>query len=112
MKIFALHHHLVPVPNAGRERNILVDAGDTLKMLIDCGTELMLSVHRQISWTWKIENMAVIHLEIIGSPRIRGMAGQNYSVIRISDERISISLKLIGEPERKKGNIKRYHPSG
>ena len=111
MKIFALHHHLVPVPNAGRERNILIDAGDTLKMLINCGTELVLSGHRHVSWTWKIENMAIVHAGTIGSLRIRGMAGQNYSMIRISDEEISVGLKLIGEPERMVRSIKRSHPS-
>ena len=28
LKIFVLHHHLLPVPGTGRERNIVYDAGD------------------------------------------------------------------------------------
>jgi 3',5'-cyclic AMP phosphodiesterase CpdA len=107
VKIFTLHHHLVPIPNAGRERNILIDAGDTLKMLIENGVELVLSGHRHVSWTWEIENTVIVHAGTVGSPRIRGMASQNYSIIRIDDKSISVSLKLIGEPERKARRIKR-----
>ena len=29
-KIIALHHHIIPVPRTGRERNVLTDAGDIL----------------------------------------------------------------------------------
>src|SRR5215204_6315788 len=32
-RIFVLHHHLLPVPGTGRERNIVYDAGDTLEAL-------------------------------------------------------------------------------
>jgi 3',5'-cyclic AMP phosphodiesterase CpdA len=110
VKIFTLHHHLVPIPNAGRERNILIDAGDTLRMLIEDGVEIVLSGHRHVSWTWEIEKTAIIHAGTVGSPRIRGMLGQNYSIIRIDDESISVGLKLIGEPERRVRSINRLPP--
>lgn len=29
-KIFAVHHHLIPIPKTGRGNNVLVDAGDVL----------------------------------------------------------------------------------
>src|SRR5438034_8786037 len=32
LRIFVCHHHLLPVPGTGRERNVIYDAGDT----IDC----------------------------------------------------------------------------
>src|SRR3712207_6897894 len=28
LKIFVIHHHLIPIPGTGRERNIIFDAGD------------------------------------------------------------------------------------
>ncbi len=37
LKIFALHHHLVPVPGTGRERNTVWDAGDVLALVADAG---------------------------------------------------------------------------
>src|SRR5918997_107727 len=33
LRIFVLHHHLLPVPGTGRERNVVHDAGDTLECL-------------------------------------------------------------------------------
>ena len=31
LKIFVLHHHLLPVPGTGRERNVVYDAGDAIE---------------------------------------------------------------------------------
>jgi predicted phosphodiesterase len=33
VRIFVCHHHLVPVPGTGRERNQVLDAGDVLSLL-------------------------------------------------------------------------------
>jgi len=33
--ILAMHHHLIPIPDTGRERHIPVDAGDVLKVCVD-----------------------------------------------------------------------------
>ena len=41
-RIFMLHHHLLPVPGTGRERNIVYDAGDVLEVLQRCGVNLVL----------------------------------------------------------------------
>src|SRR5436190_20996779 len=33
LRIFVLHHHLLPVPGTGRERNVVYDAGDAIECL-------------------------------------------------------------------------------
>jgi len=99
IKIFMLHHHLVPVPMAGRERDILVDAGDILKMLIEDGVDVVLCGHRHVPWVWRIENIDIIHSGTAGSPRTRGLRDQSYIIARISDDKLSVSLKPIGQPE-------------
>ncbi len=33
LRIFVLHHHLLPVPGTGRERNVVYDAGDLIECL-------------------------------------------------------------------------------
>src|SRR4029450_7940162 len=33
LRIFVLHHHLLPVPGTGRERNVVYDAGDVIECL-------------------------------------------------------------------------------
>src|ERR687893_730622 len=35
LKIFVVHHHLIPIPGTGRERNIIFDAGDILELLAE-----------------------------------------------------------------------------
>jgi Icc protein len=42
LRIFVCHHHLVPVPGTGRERNQVLDAGDVLALLRQCGVDLVL----------------------------------------------------------------------
>jgi len=101
IKIFALHHHLVPVPRSGREQDILVDAGDILKMLVEDGVQVILCGHRHVSWTWEIEGMIIIHAGTMGSQRTRGMPTQSYNIIKIVDDTLSITLRLIGEKDIK-----------
>ena len=33
LKVFVLHHHLLPIPGTGRERSTVMDAGDLLEVL-------------------------------------------------------------------------------
>lgn len=101
IKVFMLHHHLVPVPMAGRERDILVDAGEVLKMLIEDDVDLVLCGHRHIPWVWKIENMHIIHSGTAGSPRTKELRDQSYIITRIYDDKLSVMLKQIGQPEEK-----------
>ncbi|MBE0528240.1 MAG: metallophosphoesterase [Thermoleophilia bacterium] len=49
-RVFMLHHHLLPVPGTGRERNIVYDAGDLLEVLQECGVNLVLSGHKHVPY--------------------------------------------------------------
>jgi Icc protein len=49
-----LHHHLVPVPNTGRERNILTDAGDVLNVIIENKVPLVVTGHKHNPWLWDL----------------------------------------------------------
>ena len=42
-RIFVLHHHLLPVPGTGRERNVVYDAGDAIECLLRANVHLVLS---------------------------------------------------------------------
>ncbi len=37
LRVFVCHHHLLPVPGTGRERNVIYDAGDTIECLQRAG---------------------------------------------------------------------------
>jgi 3',5'-cyclic AMP phosphodiesterase CpdA len=54
--VVALHHHLVPVPNTGRERNILVDAGEVLDVINRYSVPLVVTGHKHNPYLWKLND--------------------------------------------------------
>ncbi|MFX1319141.1 MAG: metallophosphoesterase family protein [Promethearchaeota archaeon] len=106
LKVFALHHHLVPVPRSGRERDNMVDSGDMLELLMHKGVGLVLSGHRHYPWVWRLENMVLVYSGTSGSPRLRGSPCQNYNIITIGKSTLEISTKLIGGPGRRRGRYR------
>lgn len=89
-KILALHHHVLPIPNSGRERNILRDAGDVLKMCVKTGVNLVLSGHKHVPYMWSFENMKVVTCSTTTSRRVRGIYKPSYNIIEIGE-----SLKIM-----------------
>lgn len=92
-KIFALHHHLLPVPGTGRERNIVYDAGDLLEVLLSCGVDLVLCGHKHVPYVWRIENMVVINAGTASSLRLRGKTKPCYNILQIEDRNVKVFLK-------------------
>ncbi|MHA1238954.1 MAG: metallophosphoesterase family protein [Candidatus Odinarchaeia archaeon] len=95
LKIFAIHHHLLPVPLSGRERDIVMDAGDVLKMLIKYDVSITLCGHKHVPYVWQIENMVVVNTGTVGSPRTRGINRQGYTIIEYDENKIDIYFKII-----------------
>ncbi|MEM4701054.1 MAG: metallophosphoesterase family protein [Candidatus Bathyarchaeia archaeon] len=98
-KIVALHHHLIPVPDTGMERNIVSDAGDLLWTLTRYGVNLVLCGHRHRPWTWVLGNLTVIHAGTVSTDRLRGFYQNTYNIIQIEGQKISASLKVVGGRE-------------
>ncbi len=94
MKILALHHHVISVPNSGREMNILRDAGDVLKMAVRSGVNLILSGHKHVPHIWNFEGIKVITCSTTTSRRIRGIYKPSYNIIEIGDD-LKISQKEV-----------------
>lgn len=92
-KILALHHHLLPVPGTGRERNIVYDAGDILEVLIDCNVDLVLCGHKHVPYAWRLENLVVINAGTVSTLRLRGHTKPCYNVIKASKERMRVYRK-------------------
>jgi 3',5'-cyclic-AMP phosphodiesterase len=93
LRIFVLHHHLIPVPGTGRERNVVYDAGDLLEVLIDAGVHLVLCGHKHVPYAWRLENLLVVSAGTVSSLRLRGHTRPCYNVVEIEDERVSIYRK-------------------
>jgi putative phosphoesterase len=99
-KIVALHHHVVPVPKTGRERNVLHNAGDVLDTLLKCGVDLVLCGHRHMQNNYRVEDMVVCNA---GSPSVRKVrAGHPHSLnlVEINDGGgISVTTRYLEVPQ-------------
>lgn len=97
VKIMALHHHVIPIPNSGRERNVLVDAGDVLKMAVKTGVNVILSGHKHVPYLWNFENMKVVTCSTTTSRRIRGIYKASFNIIEISEVLKIIQQEVEGD---------------
>jgi len=92
-KIFSLHHHLLPVPGTGRERNIVNDAGDLLEVLIGCGVNLVLSGHKHVPYVWRLEDLFVVNTGTVSTLRLRGDTKPCYNTVDIVGDRVTITRR-------------------
>jgi 3',5'-cyclic-AMP phosphodiesterase len=93
LRIFVLHHHLLPVPGTGRERNVVYDAGDLLEVLLRAGANLVLCGPKHVPYAWKLEDLFVVSAGTVSSLRLRGNTRPCYNIIEIGAERVTISRK-------------------
>lgn len=91
-KILALHHHLMPVPGTGRERNIVYDAGDMLRVLAAEGCDLVLCGHKHVPNVWRLEDMFIVNAGTACSTRLRGREHPCYNIIEVFPGRVRITL--------------------
>jgi 3',5'-cyclic AMP phosphodiesterase CpdA len=93
LKIFVVHHHLIPIPGTGRERNIIFDAGDILELLAGLGVNLVLSGHKHVPYSWRLENMFVVNAGTASTTRLRGNTRPCYNIIEIENGRVKVFRK-------------------
>lgn len=89
--IIALHHHIISIPNTGRERNILSDAGDILLSLITNNVNLVLSGHKHVPHVWKMNNTIFATAGTVSSMKLRGNTSPSYNVIKIENQYVEIT---------------------
>jgi 3',5'-cyclic-AMP phosphodiesterase len=90
MRVFVMHHHLLPVPGTGRERNVVYDAGDAIECLQRAGVHLVLSGHKHVPYAWKLESLFVVNTGTVASLRLRGQTRPCYNVIEASGNHVDI----------------------
>lgn len=87
IKILAMHHHLIPIPGTGRERNIPVDAGDLLKTCMELEVNFILSGHKHLPWIWRLENTYLVTVGTATSRRLKGKSYPSFNVLEIGDKK-------------------------
>ena len=90
LRVFVLHHHLLPVPGTGRERNIVYDAGDAIECLQRAGVQLVLCGHKHVPYAWKLEDLFIVNAGTVSSLRLRGHSRPCYNVIEVTDGHVDV----------------------
>jgi 3',5'-cyclic-AMP phosphodiesterase len=110
LRVFVCHHHLVPVPGTGRERNQVLDAGDVLALLRQCEVDLVLSGHRHVPYVWPIAGILLVHSGTVATLRTRGFPNPAYNLVRVEAGRISVDLHVPGGAGESLGEYPRDWP--
>jgi 3',5'-cyclic AMP phosphodiesterase CpdA len=90
LRVFVLHHHLLPIPGTGRERNIVTDAGDALECLQRAGVDLVLSGHKHVPYAWRLEDLFIVNAGTVSSSRLRGHGRPCYNVVEVDGSHVDV----------------------
>ena len=96
VKILAMHHHLVAIPDTGSDQLTVVDAGDVLRTILDTGVDLVLCGHKHRPWVWNFGKLMVVNAGTATSERVRGLFDNTYNIITIDDVKVKVDLKIVG----------------
>jgi 3',5'-cyclic AMP phosphodiesterase CpdA len=81
--VFVVHHHLVPIPGTGRERNIILDAGDVLAELTQLDIDVVLSGHKHVPYFWGVNGMLICNSSTATTHRVRGLTPRSWNELQI-----------------------------
>jgi len=92
VKIFAIHHHLVPIPGTGRERNIITDAGDLLAHLTQLDIDIVLSGHKHVPFFWGLNGILICNSSTAATRRVRGLTPASWNEVQVDASTIKVYL--------------------
>jgi len=92
MTVIGFHHHLIPVPSSGREKNIIEDAGETLDIILQNEVPLVLMGHRHVPYGVKIHNTLVVNAGTFSCNRTRSHFGRTFNIIDIEDCTVTVTV--------------------
>jgi 3',5'-cyclic-AMP phosphodiesterase len=92
IKIFVIHHHLVPIPGTGRERNIITDSGDLLAELTELDVDIVLSGHKHVPFFWGLNGILMCNSGTAATKRLRGLTPPSWNEIQVDASTIKVFL--------------------
>jgi len=96
VKILAMHHHLVGIPDTGSDRLTVIDAGDILRTILQTNVNLVLCGHKHRPWVWNFKNLQIVNAGTVSSERVRGLFENTYNIITIKGDKVLVDLKIVG----------------
>lgn len=95
IKILAIHHHILPTPMSGRERNVLANAGDVLDLIQKADVDLVVSGHRHYPNVYEVEDTVYINAGTASSVKTRYGDVNSYCTIEINDKIKKVTTKRL-----------------
>lgn len=95
IKIVVVHHHLVPIPGTGRERNIVLDAGDLLRTLTELDLDVVLSGHKHVPYFWGLNGILICNSGTVGTRRVRGGTPPSWNEVRIDASTVKVFVHYL-----------------
>jgi len=92
--VVSFHHHLLPVPRSGRERGLMIDAGNVLKVILDYRADLVLSAHRHSYNVYKVEDTTVVNSGTFSSIKTRAGDDHSFNYLICRPEK-SVTVKRV-----------------
>ena len=102
LAVIGFHHHVIPVPNSGRETNIIEDAGETLDILLKNNIPLVLMGHRHVPFGVKIHKTLLVNAGTFSCNRTRAHFGNTFNIVDIKDDEIEVRVVNIRKEKEKK----------
>jgi len=102
MTIIGFHHHVIPVPNSGREKNIIEDAGETLDIILRNEVPLVLMGHRHVPYGVKIHKTLLVNAGTFSCNRTRAHFGNTFNIIDLESDSITVTVVNIRQKKQKK----------
>ena len=96
IKIVAMHHHLIGIPDTGSDRLTAIDAGDVLRTILETKVDLVLCGHKHRPWVWNFGNLQIVNAGTATSERVRGLFENTYNIVTIQGKKVTVDLKIVG----------------
>lgn len=107
LRVFVIHHHLMPIPGTGRERSVVMDAGDVLELIIGLGVDIVLSGHKHVPYAWRVEDTFIINAGTVSTTRLRGRGRPCYNMVEITPELVTVDQHF---PYHRSERVISFHP--
>ena len=94
VKVLCFHHHLLPIPSTGRERSMILDAGDVSQVIWKAGIDIIITAHRHYPNVFSLSNgerkLLLINSGTFSSFKTRGKAGHTFVDILVKQKNIEV----------------------
>jgi Icc protein len=95
IRIVTVHHHLVPIPGTGRERNIVLDAADVLLTLTTLDIDIVLSGHKHVPYFWGLNGMLICNSGTAGTRRVRALSPPSWNELHVDASTVKVFVHYL-----------------